>query len=432
MMLDLIPQKRFSTSRNTDGVFIGTRSGISYVTGPPLEVWRFDLAKDNPGWLVVDPRDVDFTMERLVLALLDRRSGRQDPARGRIRSKLRTFSHLRCLHSMIGSRVRRAVHRLPAVSKPYLQIWLAHRVPEFLQLVETVPMIASMVTANLLATHIPAGDLPNIVAEVSKLKRHKILEMNGFAAETLRGFSKVLASAADPQLLPSLRTMLQDRLVRKRWNHASAIGADAIRFFADDGLMARVTGRFLRLVQQIDTYSREPSYSRWLKNLLPLLRLLDREHGRRKFDTPYQLEELYFGDIDWDMFEAIRHLHFPPAPWEGVPGVFTQLSNGEDLLLHAVRLGQCIGNAEYINLLCDEKIYLFRGAGFGVPPCTIQINIEREGGSDFRHYVITEIAGKNNAKLPPSALAAIQVWAENSGVTYPARTVARSETEELF
>ncbi len=416
------PPNYLTTAASSNGVFFGSQVGMDFVSGPPIELYRFDLLKDNPSWDCVDPRLVDWRPRRSRRQMI--RIRRRE---GRACWYNRTLRDLKHLRRMIGSGLFRSASRLPLTARPFSMVWMSHRDPAFRDLLLKTPMIA-VALAHYMPSEAPVMDLDDwrkACSEESLMRRRQILENRSLPSTSVGGFQRITESGADPLYLSGLSETLRDRHILKWFNHAKAIGPDLIRILANRRFLSHVTGRFLRLVGDIDSRQQHARFAPMLEFVISLLKLGEARGAKNKvFNTPQKLQECYYriagyvlpGDV-----EQLRPCQFKPSGIRGIPGFVEPILTGEDLITQAVCMQQCCSARDYVKDLLAGHIFLFRASGYGIPPCTIEITDSRCYTEENVGYVLTQIAGFRNSTLPMKALSAIRVWAEDEGIKMPYR-----------
>jgi len=413
------------TARGHDGVFVGPRGGISFVSAPPIEVFHFGLERDYPEWDAVDPRVIRLEPRQLRIELAQTRSAKHKlqvcSQAGEVSRAAGRYRDLRSLRQMIGLGLFRLISRMPLEARPYLLAWLSHRDRNFEQILRSAPMLAVLV-ANLPPSTpevVGPDDLLLACREEVLMPRKEIVESRGFPPDAVRGLAKITPSGADPRLAGTLAAMLRDPAVRKRFNHARVVGPDAARFFSDERLLSRVTGRFLRLLCELDRRQLHAHFAPMLEASLVLIEMGECRGRHKIFTSPAGLQDWYHIMCVFaapEDIERIRHCRFPEAPVKGIPGFIEQIRTGEGLLVHATDLFQCIAGDDYVDRLREKSCWLFRAQGFGLPVCTIEVEPVAEDVEGNKRYGITQVAGACNSRLSPQALAAIRVWAEDEGM----------------
>jgi hypothetical protein len=411
------------------GLYLQSLSGTAVVSGPPLDVIHLDLAVDEPCWRRVDPRRVDFHAGDLARFHRQNRPGRNvlpddDPftfeARPRRPEPLtgRAAAHLRWLCRLFGPRRLRRLHSLPAGSlSAFLLLWLAHRAADFDQLLLDAPMLALLVAGFPQDNDLPLDDLVMAVREDCRLPRREVLAMRGLPPEASRGFGRITPAGANLALVGALRKSLRDPTIRKRWNHARAIGPNAIRIFADERLFRCVSGRFLAELAREDRRCRDDVFALML-NQFAALRAVGETSAGRCFDSLGALERWHERaglSLNTSYLEEILHLEFPRAPFAGDEDCIEQLLNGKDLMREALCMRHCVAAGEYVDAMLGGRSYLFRAGGWGLERCTIEVQrrpAQRRAAEETAPYAVTQVRGPGNRDVSKRTMGALRVWAE--------------------
>lgn len=405
--------------------FSNTAGVIKFVYGPPVDVLRFTLNQDKPIWERVDPRHVSFHLRSLRKQVFQKKRIQEKELRGLHNLDLmdlfsietRYIRDQQWLLEMIGKRLCRYVSRVPMSANPYLLIWIGQRVHGFTQLLEKSPML-SIIIANYPESNpleISIDDLLLACREEVLMPRRELLSNRNIPSEAITGMCKINTSGADPTCIKALSRTLQDSIIRKRFNHTAEIGPDGIRLFADEQLLRRVTGRFLRLLVGYDRKQCRPKYAPMLKTAIEILEYGDSKLCRKQFNSPDQLAEWYYKTCDQLMlrkFEEARYLQFRLAPIDDIPGLIEQIKTGEQLLREALLMEHCCCCQEYIDRLSNGHCFLYSVGGGGLQRCTIEVEpISNE--NIVARYAITQVAGKMNSTVCARTLSAINIWAED-------------------
>lgn len=246
-----LPTKDFSTAQG-DGVYFGTPDLLYLFRGSPIELFVFDLRHDWPKWEIVDPRCVAIDYRKLRLQSLTaqrnlRSANRSVAFQNYLRSQSSPKKHqlqrlvrdIGALRMMTEPRWFRLASRFPSNAQPFLLLWLAHRIPEFAQLLAYAPMLSVMIAIGHPTTGRPSTvqELLSRVRILSLMPRRTIAENQSFPHEAVTGLCKVTPAAADPTYLPLLREALRDRAIRKQFLHTPAVGPDLIRIFSSEQLL---------------------------------------------------------------------------------------------------------------------------------------------------------------------------------------------------
>ena len=431
----ILPAKNFSTAQG-NGVYLGTPDVVYFFSGSPIELFVFDLRHDWPKWEIVDPRCVAIDYRKLRLqSLTAQRRLRpaycslalpNDPRRRSGRRKHRSqrlVRDIRALRRMTEHRWFRLASRFPSNAQPFLLLWLAHRIPEFAQLLVDAPMLAVMVAIGHPSTVQPSTieELLSMVRTSSLMPRQSIVANHSFPLEAAKGLCKVTPAAADPAYLPFLRETLRDRGTRKQFQHTSAVGPDLIRIFSSEQLLRRVSDRFLRLLAEYDVSSSRAYFAPMLEAASGLIELGDTKMQEKVFTSPQKLVEWYGSASSYVGIDDVRRLfcrEFPVAPFRGERGLIEQIRTGRQLLREALMQNICVARVEeYTRRMADRECYLFSVDGsMGLERCTLQIEVEQNSENGTQSYCVVDVVGKANAPVSRRTLDSLRVWAEDQGV----------------
>ena len=433
-MTELIP-KNCLTAAAEEGRYFGVPGAINLVSGRPICVQRFSLEQDHPAWRTVDPRCVRFYPRRILRELapnrvwaVSRRRYRRNVSGHEVEVAQRRVRDLRWLAGLIGWGLLRQVARLPLRSGPFLLVWLAQRIEGYRQLLDDTPMLAVLI-ANCpepSPSTVGLDDLALACRDECEMPRREIVVARGLPRKALTGLCKIAPAGADPLCVPGLRRTLGDSVIRKRFNHATCIGPDGIRFFSDERLFRCVSGRFLRLLAKSDRQTLSAKYAPMLEKALALTQSGCDTLGRKMFTSPDQLSQWYertLSQIGVATARRLQSMEFPVAPVKEVPGTIEQIGSGRRLIQEALAMEHCCASLEYVERLQKGELYLFSVGGSGLQRCTVAVEPVLHDRVGNRRCAIVEVAGKHNAVVAARTLAALCVWAEDqemaSGIATP-------------
>jgi hypothetical protein len=214
----------------------------------------------------------------------------------------------------------RLASRLPSNAQPFLLLWLAHRIPEFAQLLANAQMLAVMIANDHPKTGRPSAveDLLSNIRASSRMPRRTIMKKHSFPQEAVTGLCKVTPTAADLAYLPLLRETLRNRGIRKQFLHIPVVGPDLIRIFSSEQLLCRVSGRFLRLLVEYDKSSSRAHFAPMLKAATELLNLGDTKMQRKVFTTPQKLVSWYDSASSFARNDDVQRLLYREFPLSSI------------------------------------------------------------------------------------------------------------------
>ena len=424
MVVELVPE-HCQTSMSPEGRYFSSQHGSSFISGPPIRLQHFTLAKDNPEWVPLHPRLVNMKPRRIRYIAAYRRPSPPTrirpydlwPPRSRTQPPARRVRDMRWLVELVGKPLMRRLYRLPLDAKPYAITWLSQRLPTFTQLFQDAPMLAVLV-ANDPGYGPRAAGMDEYLdyCEKSTLRpRRGLAEEQGLPPEAAKGLSKVTLAGCDPCHRQGLTESLQDSLALRRFNHSTLIGPDGIQVFATPRMAERVSGSFLRRLERFDRHHLRPVFAPMLEYLLELFEAGDEVDRRRVFSSPEQLANAYFEASERIGSRSLRHLRsaaFPQAPFEDTDFLH-QIRTGRQLIEEARAMNHCCALPDFAAALEQGRFYLYSGGGFGLQRCTVAIGDSGLAEGEPRHAIF-QVVGEGNSKISPASHKVLYDWARET------------------
>jgi hypothetical protein len=297
---------------------------------------------------------------------------------------------------------------------------LAHRVPEFGQLLETAPLIAVLIATDE-GSEIRLGldDLSLAVREEVMMRRADVLEAHQLPRNAVAGMRKVTLHAADAALLPGLRESLKDEAILRSFIHAKCVGPDLLAIHADPALFHRTDGQFRRLVSERDKTNRQARCMFMLEAHKRLAAHVP-EVLPARFSSPGSLLLWFdrtYTHVNPNNLAGILSLQCPTGPFRDDPGgMIVQIREGKQALATALEFDNCICAPEYRERMASGECFLYvTKEAFGLQGCVFEIAAVDEDNDGNRTYGIVHVEGRHGIPIVATTRSVLRDWVKGQG-----------------
>lgn len=397
-----LPPSHGGSAQAGQGRLFSFADGLLRVTGPPIQITAFRLDQDRPRWRSVPPQLVVLHGPRLQRWL-----NAESPAGARLKRDIAW------LYGLLGKDLMPSVLGLPRTAKPFLMVWLAHRVPYFRKLLIKSPFLAVLIAHRHARHGIVGTTLVEKVQQDARRPRRELMQHLGLPASSHRTLTRCRPTAADPRKLAGLQRSLGLRHLLKVWRHLPVVSRDTFRMLVNPRIAERLGEGFLRHTADMDPMGHGMNLYEIFLDML----LLEDQAGLNiptgVFDHPAQLLKWHTQLPPHPRKRELRRLlrtEFRPSPLSdtGQSETIRQIRSGQMLLREAFALSHCATN--YARLLSNGMSYMYAVyPDEGLERCTVWLSL-RHNEQGHRQLELVEVRGPRNARVEPATEASLRAW----------------------
>ncbi len=365
----------FSTSLDSDGLWVANHCGMALVEPHPIRARALNVLRPSTGWEEVF-LGVDFRVILEAIHKIPRRDARCDahqcwrwhgnrPQVGAVDGcSPRSASDLRTFLELVGPRYCVLAGAFGDLHFPLL--CGIQRLRAFRELTQCPGLAYALVNSALRCNREPEGVLQAVAISATRRRRQLAVQV-GFPESTVRILSRVVPSALTTTNIDRLRAGLARPEVVRVVRHLPRITEAIVRIVGTPRLFEHASARLLLDAAEQPTPGDVPNLaSRMAETLSMMDQFAPRAVPDRFRSMAHLLTEhsRYCGSFAKGELGDILRFRFPAPPVRvDDPDLFEPITGPEALVSESICQQNCVGSVEFARRIAEGEIYCYKTTG---------------------------------------------------------------------